>query len=284
MSHVKRNWDDLIGQRFGRLVIDGHEPGKRGRVLISKCDCGSSYSVHAQSVLRGDGKATVSCGCYRREMYKRMRGKGRRNDPTYMAYRAMLWRNNPKNKQDYEYYRHVGISERWSGVNGFDNFSSDMGARPPGLSLDRVDNDRGYSHENCRWADRKTQARNKSNTLRIQWQGEYRILIELCEELGIRYESVIAACSRYGYTNEIAFQRLHQKKMGTWVQAHAPKRRQLPLKLLETTYEKLQLEAKRMNLPVSVFTARLLGEWAQDWVVSQALGQALMGKTPEVVG
>jgi hypothetical protein len=71
-----------------------------------------------------------------------------------------------------------------------------MGDRPEGLSIERTDNDAGYSPENCVWADRKTQTRNKRDTLFVTINGERRPLISLCEEYGVNYQSAWARHKR----------------------------------------------------------------------------------------
>ncbi len=91
---------------------------------------------------------------------------------------------NPKSK-DYPRYGAKGITvcEQW--INSFTQFYKDMGKRPDGFSIERIDNTKGYFPENCIWADRSTQQRNKSNSLWIEWKGQLTHIMEVAKDLGI---------------------------------------------------------------------------------------------------
>jgi hypothetical protein len=99
----------------------------------------------------------------------------------------MMDRCNNPNSDDYKDYggRGISVCERW---RDFINFFEDMGERPKGLSLDRIDNSKGYSKDNCRYASLKEQVRNRRVTVMITHTGETKPLAQWCEELGVSYE------------------------------------------------------------------------------------------------
>lgn len=90
---------------------------------------------------------------------------------------------NPSNK-DFKYYggRGIAVCERW---NSFENFVADMGVRPPGLTLDREDNDKDYGPSNCRWASRKQQGQNKRSCVFVKLDGDLVNVSQACEKLSV---------------------------------------------------------------------------------------------------
>jgi hypothetical protein len=153
---------DMAGKRFGRLVgINLVEPWRRGRSTRWKfhCDCGNELVALGTSVRTGD---TVSCGCYKRDVAGKNRIKhGMANTSEYIIWKGMRRRcSNPKCSA-YKNYggRGITVCKEWD--ESFQQFYKDMGPRPLGLTLERINNDLGYSKENCVWATRKQQRRNQ---------------------------------------------------------------------------------------------------------------------------
>lgn len=96
---------------------------------------------------------------------------------------------NPNHKQFSDYGgRGISVCPEWA---DFSQFMRDMGPRPAGLTLDRIDNDEGYSPNNCRWADRKTQNSNRRNCIIVNDDGEPVTLKEYCRRRSLPYRAIV---------------------------------------------------------------------------------------------
>ena len=152
---------DLLGQRFGRLVVvSGPVIKSRKTRWNCQCDCGGTITTLSGSLIRG---RTKSCGCLRRENTGAMfRTHGHWGSRTHAIWKTMRQRiNNPDNK-DYKHYggRGIQICERW---NDYENFLADLGECPPGYSIERIDVDGNYCPENCCWIPHSDQPKNQRN-------------------------------------------------------------------------------------------------------------------------
>lgn len=156
---------NIAGQRFGRLLaLEEAGRDKFGEVKWRcRCDCGQERIVRGYKLRKS---LTASCGCQKTEhigMLRRTHGKSR--SPEYISYRAMIRRCYDPTTRPYPWYggRGVVVCERW--LNSFLAFLKDVGPRPDGWTLDRIDPNGNYEPTNCRWAPWYVQARNKRKRL-----------------------------------------------------------------------------------------------------------------------
>jgi hypothetical protein len=155
---------DLTGKTFGSLTASHPAPNRGDATAWNcRCVCGSPYIARTTSLING---RTSSCGCLTSKRLQNARtthGQSKKNKTgAYVSWTAMKWRCRTFSFPTYFSYRCRGITycERWE---SFEAFLEDMGPRPKGKSLDRVDNDLGYSKENCRWATPSEQSQNRRN-------------------------------------------------------------------------------------------------------------------------
>lgn len=165
---------DMTGLRFGRLVVvmDAGSPAKGGhKRWVCRCDCGNEVVAQSNSLRRGNQK---SCGCL-------VRTHNLSRSTTYRSWQMMWQRCTNVLNTNYPRYGAKGISvcDRW---RDFENFVADMGERPSGTSLDRVDGKGDYEPGNCRWATRREQNVNTTRTAGYRTLDGSRISIRAMAE------------------------------------------------------------------------------------------------------
>lgn len=184
---------DLTGRRFGRLVVvERAENSADGRARwLCRCDCGQSKTVLGEHLKKG---RTKSCGCAKSESSsKRFKKHGGRNSKLYRIWSNMKDRcNNPDCKAYRDYGgRGIKVCEEWTDdFSAFQKWALANGYKE-GLTIDRKDNNKGYSPDNCRWTDRKIQGNNKRNCRYITYKGQRKTVAEWSEITGIPHETLL---------------------------------------------------------------------------------------------
>lgn len=189
---------NLLGKTFGRWTVlknMGKNPAsnREGLCWLCVCECGNQKIVPSESLIRGDSK---SCGCLKRDLLiarynnrERFRFKELHKNGVGVYY-AMLGRcKNPTNREFKNYGgRGITVCDRWR--ESFENFLEDMGDPPPGLQLERSDNDGPYSPENCRWATVLEQGQNRRTNKNFEWNGRRMTITDIARHEGVAYCSL----------------------------------------------------------------------------------------------
>lgn len=175
---------DISGVVFGRLTVVSESEKRKGRTSWNcVCECGNKFIAITQRLRNGQ---TTSCGCARVDFASSL-GKGAAthrmsNSGIYSSWSSMKTRCSNKNHVAYEQYggRGISVCDRW---NVFEYFLADMGEKPYGCSIDRIDTDGNYEPGNCRWATAKEQGRNRRNNHMFNGM----CIAEISERDGIKY-------------------------------------------------------------------------------------------------
>ena len=192
---------DLIGQRYGRLVVAARVPSKHGKTMFEcLCDCGNSTVVSSNNLRRG---RVESCGCLLREKINK---HGMARSRIYRIYMAIKGRCTNINSPQYKYYGERGISMCNEWLNSFQTFydwAMTNGYRDD-LTIDRIDNERDYSPDNCRWVTMQEQSENKRSNKTIVFNGKSQTLSQWARELGFPKQTLIARITTYKWSIEKA--------------------------------------------------------------------------------
>jgi len=178
---------DLIGKRFGMLKVVGESDNTMKVRCV--CDCGKEREVLSYNLIRGNSKG---CGCKgNRNASKRMTTHGMTNTKVYRSWRHAKERCRNTNDRAYPNYGCRGITfcKEW---DEFENFYKDMGNPPKGMSIERIDNDKGYCKDNCKWADYTEQGANKRNNVLIELDGKTMTASQWSRETGILLWTILA--------------------------------------------------------------------------------------------
>lgn len=203
---------NLVGQRFGRLVVTSYYGHKNGRVAWNcLCDCGKTTVVLSGGLCSGK---TKSCGCYhsdisRKQVIERFTKHGGANTAIYSRWCSMKDRCCNPNNPSYHNYggRGITICDEWvKDFEAFRTWAYENGYRP-NLTLERIDNNKGYSPDNCRFISNARQQRNRRKTVMLTYNGETKPLATWCDIYGLNLKTCYNRLHNYKWDNphEILF-------------------------------------------------------------------------------
>lgn len=193
VSNRKGNgFNNLTGERYGRLIVIGLSSKKSGRksYWVCKCDCGNTLAVRSDMLKSGN---TRSCGCLKREQDKINLSKFHKgyHTPNRLYNTWVSMKGRCLNPNDTNYYRYGGrgikIYPDWVHNYGeFRDWAFSNGYKKH-LTIDRIDNNGNYEPNNCRWVTMKVQCNNRRSNLNVFWNGETHTLMEWSEIYSINY-------------------------------------------------------------------------------------------------
>ncbi len=191
-SPTHKSFNNIVGLKFGRLTIIGYfGTCKTGSGWYCECECGNIIMASHLAITGGGVK---SCGCLfnetRRCSLKHNHANNGNVTPTWNSWSKLRGRCLNINDKAYPEYggRGITVCERW--LDSFENFLSDMGEKPHGLTIDRIDNNGNYEPGNCRWANKTQQSNNRRNNIVLTHNGVSMTLSEWADSCGIRYATI----------------------------------------------------------------------------------------------
>lgn len=232
------------GTASGRLIVITEVPRLNGkRALLVRCECGTEKVVRLYSVLYGTKK---TCGCGWRTGTHGQSGKHGQGgaSPTYRSWMSMNARCSPTNTAPkfIKCYsaRGIGIDPRW---RQFENFFADMGKRPAGKTLERIDNDGNYTKDNCRWATPAEQLHNTRRNCFVIIDGKRLCAAEAARLISVNFYTIRNRSKRHQISLQAAFDYYINHQL-----AAAPARRHQPPRASPT-----RLEAQPAQRPATKF-------------------------------
>lgn len=200
---MKRVFNDLTGQRFGRLIVIGvDDRGTKKTYYNCMCDCGKMKSIRSDGLTSG---AVRSCGCIKKEQdrvnltaaHTHLQSGTR----IYQIWQGMKGRCYNVHDVRYDRYggRGITVCDEWKdSFPAFYEWAQSSGYQED-LTIDRIDNAMGYSPENCRWASQKEQSRNRDSNVKITIGNVTKTLTEWCEIFEVDARTVFARYHRHGF-------------------------------------------------------------------------------------
>lgn len=186
---------EMTGKKFNGCLVLGRKGTNKDKKATWKCECfcGQTFTAVGKDIRNG---STKSCGCLKtkvivEEGHKR-KTHGETKTRLYNIWRGMKKRCYVPNDTSYKHYGAKGIKvcDEWlESYEAFRDWSMKNGYKPH-LTLDRINNEKEYSPENCRWENWVTQGRNRTNNVRVKFKGKSMTLSQIAEELGESKEMI----------------------------------------------------------------------------------------------
>jgi len=180
-----KNLIDLTGQRFGRWNVVSYSKGG----WLCKCDCGTERVIESKTLRAGD---SMSCGCLAKELAREnLKTHGMSKTRLYKRWSSIIERcENIDNPRYMDYGgRGITVCNAWHDFGAFYEWAINNGYKES-LQIDRIDNNKGYYPDNCRWVTRKENMRNRRNNVLMTYNGETRTIAEWSETTGIPYGTI----------------------------------------------------------------------------------------------
>lgn len=185
---------DLEGRRFGLwTVLRYHGSSGQGAMWLCRCDCGNEKATYASALSTGN---SLSCGCVRPGAVRHGHNGKAGQSATYKTWRNMIRRCTDPEHGSYRNYGGKGISVCAEWRSDFSAFLRDMGERPEGKTLDRIDSSKGYNKANCRWQTMLEQGNNRANNHYLTHNGERHTIAQWARILGINVGTIRARVCR----------------------------------------------------------------------------------------
>lgn len=194
---------DLTGRTYGEWTVLGYCAAlstKERHFWEAQCSCGTTASLRGNSLTGGGTTRCADCALERLHSARRIKSHGLCKTPEYKSWQSMNDRCLSRKENAAYSGRGISVCASW---RSFEQFLSDMGPRPSGTTLDRVDVNGNYEPGNCRWASAKMQGRNKRNTVILTALGKSAPLTEWAEMTGLR-SVTIRNRLRAGWTHQEA--------------------------------------------------------------------------------
>lgn len=239
---------DLLNKEFGLLTVIEYlgKNEKKENIWLCECKCGNTTVTTSSCLLTGNKN---SCGCLKRKP----KTHGKRYTKLYYIWSNMKNRCFNKKCKDYIFYgaRGISVCNDWRSFEFFDEWAIENGYRE-GLSLDRIDNDRSYCPENCRWVTMNEQFNNRRSNHYIEYNGENKTITQWAKEYGMT-EQMLSGRLRKGWSMEDALTR--SKKEPKTIEYNG------------VTYTISEF-SKKHGLPYYIVNSRLRSNWDIDRIIN----------------